>query len=187
MALDTLEKRLEDLERRVLGAAGSHAAAAVCVPEGGAAAALDSLAKSLGNAMEQRGDRVAPALRRTAELDRYLDPSFAEDCADAEAKADLVLSREAELREAAKLAQRLESLREVLDGNAFARVGGLEPRLRELERLQLGQMEQGAALSEETLELVGRYNEVVEELTKTFIHYDLVLKAAEERARGKKE
>ncbi len=191
MALDTLERRLCDLERRVFGPdAGAHSSQPT--PTGGAAQALDSLARSLGNAMERRGDRLAPMLRRTQELEKFLDPSFlegisgaAEGGLDADEKADVVLAREDEIRKAAAVAERLKALQSVLDGDQFESALRLEPKVKELTRLQIDQAEQEAKLSEETLALIGKYNETIDALSKSFVYYDLVLKDAEERAKPK--
>ena len=73
---------------------------------------MDALARSLGNVAESRGERISVVLRRSAELQKYLDPQFAEESGQgslsAEDKADLVVAKERELRKAADLAQRLK-------------------------------------------------------------------------------
>jgi hypothetical protein len=73
----------------------------------------------------------------------------------------------------------------VLDGDAFSSAAQLEPKMSELRRLQIGQAEREAGLSEETLRLIGKYNDAVEAMSNSFVNFDLVLREAEERARKK--
>ncbi len=190
MSLDVLERRLQDLEKKVLGQEGASPVQDQQGPEGGAAVALDALARSLGNAMERRADRVAPLMRRVAELELYLDPSFLDgerSAIDAEAKVALVLDREEELRRCSAMAARLDERAKVLDGEAFEAAAQLEPKLKELTRLQVEHAEKESTLSEETLVLMGKYNNIVEELSKSFVYYDLVLKQAEEKRDAKED
>ena len=48
----------------------------------------------------------------------------------------------------------------------------LEPRVAELTRIQVDQREAGERLTEESLELVQRYNEIIASLSQAFIHAD---------------
>lgn len=63
---------------------------------------------------------------------------------------------------------------------------GLEPKLLELTRIQIDQDEKHRGLNDDTLSLIGQYNDIVETLAKNFIHLDKTLKVAEEKANPKK-
>lgn len=67
--MEALDRRLTALERQVFG--GTSAQRSELASADGAVPSLVSMAKEFGNAVEQR-DRVAPLMRRTQELDKYL-------------------------------------------------------------------------------------------------------------------
>jgi hypothetical protein len=176
--MEAIERRLAQLETKILGSHNpgckSSSSSTAVVP------ALNQLARQCGNAVERRGERIAPLLRRTAELERYLDPSFGEAAAAAgglllapSVKLELVLAREEKLREVDALLARVERGRAAINGEGFQRVPELEPRLLELARLHLEQEGEGRELTAETLQLMEQYNDILETLTKTFLRYDV--------------
>lgn len=61
----------------------------------------------------------------------------------------------------------------------------LEPRVAELSRIQVEQREAGERLTEESLELVQRYNEIIASLSQAFIHADQVVVRAEAEINSK--
>ena len=61
----------------------------------------------------------------------------------------------------------------------------LEPRVAELSRIQVEQREAGERLTEESLELVQRYNEIIASLSQAFIHADQVVARAEAEINSK--
>ena len=63
------ERRLDTLERRIYGVGADRAE--INAPNGAVGALVD-LAKDCGNAVNKKGDRIAPLMRRTQELDKYL-------------------------------------------------------------------------------------------------------------------
>ena len=79
-ALDTLESRLANIERRVYGRSNpsyretEDAASEVA---GGIVPRLTDISKEVGNAAGTR-ERFAPLFRRLKELEMYMDPSFGE-------------------------------------------------------------------------------------------------------------
>ena len=48
----------------------------------------------------------------------------------------------------------------------------LEPRVADLSRIQVCQREAGERLTEESMELVQRYNEIITSLSQAFVHAD---------------
>ena len=80
---------------------------------------LVELAKTCGNAVEGR-DRIAPLLRRTKELETYLDPGFAEDgVVSSQVKANLILAQEQQLRKTHDYLERIHEGKKVLNSEAF--------------------------------------------------------------------
>lgn len=175
--MEAMARRLSRLEQWVGVTGATHVDAPVV-------SALVDVAKQCGNAVERRGDRVAPLWRRLAELERYLDPAFAEEWGGVapEVKLELILASEDRLRACHARLERLEAGQTVLNAEAFQRVSDLEPRLKEVTKIQLEQGEKVETVNQETLDLVGQYNDIMETVTKTFVHYDQILKEAEAKA-----
>ena len=57
--------------------------------------------------------------------------------------------------------------------------------MAELSRIQVEQREAGERLTEESLELVQRYNEIIASLSQAFIHADQVVARAEAEINSK--
>ena len=56
----------------------------------------------------------------------------------------------------------------------------LQPKISELSQIQLEQREEGERMTEETLVLVQRYNDIIASLSEAFITADQVVSKAEE-------
>jgi len=183
MAVESLERRLDALERKVLGPPYERTSkSGEALPVGGAAGELSRLAKRLGNAVEARGDRLAPVLRRASEIDALMAPEALPENAllSAEAKADLALSQEALLRQTTELGQRLKAASSALDHQeAFASSEALEPRLAAARLAADEQSELAVALTREAVSLLSSYNSAVEEMTATFVKADAAIKKME--------
>ena len=94
--MEAIEKRLSNIEAAVFGAGKTSSAP----PDTDVVSKLLSVAKECGNAAGKR-ERIAPVMRRTAELAKYTDPGFAENYGGLSPaiKADIVLAQEEKLRE----------------------------------------------------------------------------------------
>ena len=75
--------------------------------------------------------------------------------------------------------ERVERLKPSLEVGSLTKMDTLEPRVAELTRIQVDQREAGERLTEESLELVQRYNEIIASLSQAFIHADTVVSRAE--------
>jgi hypothetical protein len=196
-AVDSLEKRVAALERRILGAAGQKdngsftSATSATTTSSSAASALVALAKEVGNAVEARGDRVAPILRRANDIDHYLNPSMLaqvqSSALSADAKADLALSQASLLRQVDQHGRRARAAAAtVLDEPAAAErleaAAALEKRLAAVGAAAAAAAREEAQLAEDVARLAAAYNATVDELTAAFLRYDACLKRAEEAA-----
>ena len=95
--MEAVEKRLCNIEAAVFGTGKPSSASP---PDVDVVSKLLSVAKECGNAVGKR-ERIAPVMRRTAELAKYTDPGFAENYGGLSpaVKADIVLAQEGKLRE----------------------------------------------------------------------------------------
>ena len=57
----------------------------------------------------------------------------------------------------------------------------------QLAKLQVEQEERTEELSEETLSLIGQYNAIVETISQSFLHYDKIISAEEEKLAPKQK
>ena len=112
--MESLNERLSRLESTVYGPRRPER---LSVKEDVVSDLLD-VAKTCGNALEGR-DRIAPIIRRTKELESYLDPSFSEAGVSNQVKANLILAQENKLRKTHELLERVEEGKKVLNSDAF--------------------------------------------------------------------
>ena len=183
MKMEALERRLDRLEKKIVGGANKAS-----VPANSASTTLVNVAKKCGNEINNR-ERIAPLMRRTAELERYLDPSFGEQYGgvSAEVKADLILAHQDQIRRTADLLGRVAERKKVLDSQSFGSAAELEPKLAQLTKIQVEQEEKCGVMTQETLDLIGQYNEIMETLSKGFVEYDRLISAAELKANPPKD
>lgn len=197
-AFDVIERRLEVLERHVLGprSVSSGTATNLSGTRGGPSAPqsgevvvpqLLEAVKQLGEALDRR-DRISPLFRRVKELETFLDPSFGESHGlPAAIKADLVLANEQKILEANSMMQVLERKKQgVLDKDDLLATLDQGGELARLSEVHLDQVGKAQDLSDATLELVEQYNEVVATIMETFVRYDELLRAAENLATDKR-
>ena len=57
----------------------------------------------------------------------------------------------------------------------------------QLAKLQVEQEERTEELSDETLSLIGQYNAIVETISQSFLHYDKIISAEEEKLAPKQK
>ena len=75
--------------------------------------------------------------------------------------------------------EQLERLKPGLEIGNISKMDDLEPKVAELSRIQLEQREAGEQVTEETLELVQRYNDIISSLSEAFLHADKIVSKAE--------
>ena len=76
--------------------------------------------------------------------------------------------------------ENLEKLKGSLEKGNLLKMEELRPRMAELTRIQLEQRELGEDITEQTLDLVQKYNDIISSLTETFIQADHIVSKAEQ-------
>lgn len=189
--LDILDDRISQLEQKVIGSSGAGAAALrgnsdkLSVLE-----ALSHASQLLNSALSGR-EKALAVMQRISELNRYMDPTFEDSTMTCEAKLEIILARERELRQDLsnlEQAQRLVST--VLDNqnaiSSMQAVSGLSGQLEKLTLITLDSVQGVEALNEQAQDLFQRYNCIVKELTRAFMLLDEMVTAEEERSNPKK-
>merc|ERR1711874_677917 len=101
-AFSALEKRLEELERRVHGSQMNKNEEMIIVPK------LTGIAQEIGDCIGKR-DRIVPLFRRLNELEKHLEPASAtESGLSLEARAELILNEEKQIRQSNNLLEQSE-------------------------------------------------------------------------------
>merc|ERR1712098_94373 len=170
--LAALANRIDLLEERLGGRAGMQ-------PVLGS---LAELSTDLGNSLAGN-DRVEPLLRRTQELETFLDPLFGETGMRGEGvRWSIVESQGDRLNKDLEMLNRVEKLKGGMEGGRGAQMDSLKPRLATLSQVQVEQREEGEALTKECLDLVQQYNQIIASLTEAFIQADQAVTKAEMEA-----
>eukprot|EP00091_Calanus_sinicus_P021668 TRINITY_DN6521_c0_g1_i1.p1 TRINITY_DN6521_c0_g1~~TRINITY_DN6521_c0_g1_i1.p1 ORF type:complete len:104 (-),score=48.81 TRINITY_DN6521_c0_g1_i1:92-403(-) len=91
----------------------------------------------------------------------------------------MVESQAENIRDNLELLEKVEGMKEELEGGNMNKIEELKPKLAELSKIQMEQREAGEAGTEQTLELVQKYNNIIASLTEAFIQADQMITKAE--------
>merc|ERR1712243_484144 len=140
---------------------------------------LVDYSNDLGNSLAGN-DRIGPLLKRLDELETFLDPLFGErDAVSQGVKMSMVESQADNIRDNLEMLEKVEGMKSNLEGSNVDKIDELKPKLAELSKIQIEQREAGEAATEETLELVQKYNNIIASLTEAFIQADQMISKAE--------
>merc|ERR1712025_956437 len=167
--IEALTKRIEKLEAQVGKQTGEPLVGH-----------LVEYSNDLGNSLAGN-DRILPLMKRLDELETYLDPLFGEkEACSLGVKMSLVENQFEAVRENQESLEKLEKLKGSLEKGNLLKMEELRPRMAELTRIQLEQRDLGENITEQTLDLVQKYNDIISSLTETFIQADLIVSKAEQ-------
>ena len=134
-AFESLEKRLEDLERRVHGTQMKKNEDVIIVPK------LTGIAQEIGDCIGKK-ERIVPLFRRLNELEKHLEPASAtESGMTLEARAELILNEEHQIRQTNNLLEQVKVKKSVLDSETLKNVPSMEGKLLELTKLHLSRQD----------------------------------------------
>ena len=175
-SISALERRLEVLEKSVFGN-GINPLDEPFEPP--AVERLLQLARIQGNAVDQRGDRIAPLLRRCHEIDAYLDPRFADDRIAASVKTELISAQEEKIKKSAEMLTKVSEAEKILNGKAFSEASNLESKLNSVTMKGIEQERKSAELEKDTLQLIAEYNSIMDTISQSFLACDKKLSELE--------
>ncbi|XP_067014310.1 dynactin subunit 3 [Anabrus simplex] len=179
--LDLLEKRIEDLESKILGNLESTEN-------------LTPVADSLSNTntllltATSGREKVNNVLnKRLHELEKYLSSVY-DDYSPASIAAmyEIILLEEPFLRSNIAMLNQIKELRPVLDSEHIRNVPDLKKRLEDLTVIYLDKKEAADSQGTEFMESVAQYNKTIIKLTKAFVVLDEIVTRLEIQAQPKK-
>lgn len=172
--LDIVEERITRLENLVLGKDTKQKDDIQLLDT------LLSIANKLASVASKNG-KMATVMKRVEEIDKYCDPLYAESDAfvPEDVKYQLIVSEEEKLREALSMYEKLESLKPVLDSQAFQEVPTLGGHLSKISTIQANQEREMEILTTETYSLLQHYNEIVNGLSKNLAAIELAVSSLE--------
>ena len=141
---------------------------------------LLEFSNDLGNCLAGN-DRILPLMKRLEELETYLDPLFGEkEACSLGVKMSLVENQFEAIEKNRNSLEDLEELKLSLEKGNLSKMDELKPRVGKLNTVQVEQRELGEGATEQTLELVQKYNDILSSLTEAFIQADQFLTKAED-------
>lgn len=190
--LNLLDDRISQLEERVLGSSGAASSSLRGTSDKlPLLEALSHASQLLNSALSGR-EKALAVMQRISELNRYMDPTFEDSTMTCEAKLEIILAREKELRQdLSNLEQAQRLVSNVLDNqnaiSSMQAVSGLSGQLEKLTLITIDSVQGVEALNEQAQDLFQRYNSIVKELTRAFMLLDEMVTAEEERGKPKKK
>ncbi|CAH3041766.1 unnamed protein product [Porites lobata] len=174
--VDVLDKRISDLERRiltseedVLGLKGSS-----CL------GTLNNVQKNLDK-IGTKYKRIAAVWKNVKELETFLSPEFMEKASlSDDAKADIIVAGESQLRSCAEQLRQVEDLKKVVTTEPLKDLPTWSAKLQPLVEIHIQQKEEFSAGSERLHNLLSAYNNIINLLSKQFVEWDVLLTQIEQ-------
>lgn len=184
-SIELLEERIAELEKRVFNAGD--------IPSADDAGAENTVVDNLLHAHtlvssafsgREKGNAI---LKRLQELDSYMDPNFENQDLQLEAKAELILTLEPELRENARLLAKLEELVPILESDRYRSVPEATGKLNNLTLSYSKLNDASEEITSEIRQVFDKYNSVLNSISRSLIILDANVTAAENAARPVKQ
>ncbi|EEC14303.1 dynactin subunit, putative [Ixodes scapularis] len=168
--LKILEERLEVLEMRLAGNDWGKE-----LPNKSTITELLANVNSKIQAAVASREKLS-VLKKTEELDRYLDAEYQEKIDLTEgAKLQLILAEEDRLRQVIAAYQKMEDLKPVLDSEHIKDAPSLFGKVSALAAIQLEQQEEVDEQTQKLYHLLSTYNDLVNTISKQFLLWDNML------------
>jgi len=179
----TLEKRLDGIEERVFGCLDKDIDYPKDTPQ-----VIDTLhtVNSQINASVAKRPNIEAMFKRIPELSQYLESDYVDRLTVApETKLNVILSEEDTIRDQAAMLEKVQGLTAVLDSEHIKAVPTYQSRLHDLSHIHLQQQDKVVELTDDTSDLLTRYNNIITLLSKQFVMWDSVVTQLEVAAQHK--
>ncbi|XP_020710728.1 dynactin subunit 3-like [Athalia rosae] len=127
-------------------------------------------------------EKANAVLKRIQELNSYLDPNFENTDLQIEAKVELIMTLEPELRENLQMLTKLEELLPILESDRYRNVPEATTKLNNLTLAYAKLHEESEELTSEIREVFAKYNSIINSISKSLIILDATVTAVENAA-----
>jgi len=185
--IDILERRLEELEVLIHGDTEktSHRSNQPDLLE-----TVSTCSNAIKSATKGHA-RIKDTYSNLPQLTSLLDSRVADkkiEAEDLQLGINMILAEEEQIRDiSSKLGQIQLLNKTVLDSEPIQNVSKLMGRLNTLVEITIDQQEQAQMVSKETEELLKRYNDVANSLTRQFVSWDVIVTKLELAAQAKED
>ncbi|KZC13445.1 PREDICTED: uncharacterized protein LOC107191753 [Dufourea novaeangliae] len=183
--IELLEDRIAELEKRICGLKNTNGSNNI-PPENPVIDSLLHVNTLISSAMSGR-EKTSAAIKRLPELNSYLDPAVETIELPIEAKVQLLLTMEPEIRQNCDMLHQMQELLPVIETNRLRDVPELSSKLNDLNLSYLKIYEESQDLNSHINEVFSKYNEVINSISKSLIAIDTAVTAAETAAKPKKQ
>ncbi|KAJ7339435.1 hypothetical protein OS493_005833 [Desmophyllum pertusum] len=175
-AVDVLEKRVSDLERRIITSEEDvlNLKGSSCL------GTLNNVQKSI-NKIGSKYARIAAVWKKVKELEIFLSPEFLENASlTDDAKADIIVAGESQLKACADQLRQIEDLKKVVTTEPLKDLPTWSAKLQPLVEVHIQQKEEFNAADERLQNLLTAYNNIINLLSKEFVQWDNTLTQIEQ-------
>ncbi|XP_072051208.1 dynactin subunit 3-like [Amphiura filiformis] len=179
-SLSVLESRVKLLEDRILGEDSVQQQTPQVIET------LSKVRQSLDGSTTGK-ERIHMVWKRLQELNDCLNPEIADKFAlTQEAKTEIILAEEQQLKRQAALLEQVKSMKDFIDSEHIKAAPSFADKIHPLATVQLDQKDQTDQHSQEVRELLQAYNDIVTQLSKQFIQWDEIMTRYEVAAQVRK-
>ena len=184
-ALEVLEDRIVELENKIYGST-KRPFIDDPVSENTVIDNLMTVNTRISSALSGR-EKTSGLVKRMQELNEMLDPSYDAIDLHTQAKLELILAMESEIKEHLKNLQQINELNPCLQLDKIKDVPDLTPKLSRLTLSYLKTHEESEELTRNISSAASEYNNIITNIARTLIGLDAAVKAAEDAATPKKQ
>lgn len=164
-AIDILEKRVEELEKQILGKRKQTDVTQTIADQ------LIQTKVMISSALSLR-ESITSLLEKMPKVNEYLDPTLFVGELESEVKRQYVLLLYPELKETAELLQKFNGLKSVLDSKHILQVNDSMGKLNELAAANLVLYEKSRDTTNDILKALQAYNDIIMSIRKLFADLD---------------
>ncbi|KAJ8673681.1 hypothetical protein QAD02_004943 [Eretmocerus hayati] len=183
MVEEILEKRIQELEKKVFGLEGKPPQNAA--PETNIIESLSHANTLISSALSGR-ESLNALISRLPELEKYVESDFDPVDLQTDTKLEYIMAMEPEIRENAQQLNKMKELMPILDSDRFKNLPELTSKLENLTLKYVNFGEEVGKVDGETKNLVTRYNEIITNISRTLIFLNEEITKLEEAAAPKK-
>ncbi|XP_058969229.1 dynactin subunit 3-like [Pocillopora verrucosa] len=175
-AVDCLEKRISDLERRIFTSEKD----VLSLKGSSCLGTLNNVQKNLDR-IGSKHAKIAAVWKKVKELEKFLSPEFLEEATlTDDAKADIIIAGEGQLKVCADQLRQVEDLKKVVTTEPIKDLPTWSAKLQPLVELHIQQKEEFDVTDERLHNLLAAYNNIINLLSKQFVQWDSALTQIEQ-------